>query len=155
MNKMACSMEEVSLIERLYIPEQNLLLVLDSKFSFFDNDKNYYVIIGYEADHTMHNKGKLLCGVIELEKIEDENGFSYLERLVLPFSSKVLFAHFIRENTLEIITKKEFQKEKMIFLVENGMFNLEDYISLIDQDYPVCAPLGEYHFLPKYEERIK
>ena len=52
-------------------------------------------------------------------------------------------------------TEKEFQKEKMVFLVENGRLNLEDYTSLIDQDYQVCAPLGEYHFLPKYEGRIK
>lgn len=143
------SLEELSSIHSLYIPEQGLEISLNSNFSFFDVNDNMVVIIGYATDHTLSNHaGKLMCGVLEIKKILSKDQEFFIQRLVLPFSSKVLYAKFDKEAECFTVMFKEDEKlVKKTINIRNGVIPYEEYASLLGDDYPLIMPVGELHMI--------
>lgn len=137
--------EELKSLEKLYIREQNLEISLISDFSFFNSVHDLHVIIGYESDHTFKNKtGKLVCGIIEIKEINGE----LLERLVLPFSSKILLAKIEKDlNGVLIIFKEDKKIGRQIIGMKEKMLDYHDFEHLLDDSLPLFYPLGEFNII--------
>lgn len=137
--------EELKSLEKLYIREQNLEISLISDFSFFDSVHDLHVIIGYESDHTFKNKtGKLVCGIVEIKKINEE----LLGRLVLPFSSKILFAKLGKNLKEVLIIFKDGKKiSRQIIDMKEKMLDYQDFEYLLDDSLPLFYPLGEFNII--------
>ncbi len=129
---------------------------MNSNFSFFDVNDNLVVIIGYATDHTLSNHaGKLMCGVVELKKVLLQDQVLFIQRLVLPFSSKILFAKFNHDNQDLMVVFKEGEKlMKKIMSIHDGNINKQDYVCILDEDCPLQKPLGEYQMVCHESESL-
>lgn len=147
MEPLVYSEEELFSLKRLHVFEQNLDLSLNSKFSFFNFKGDMYVIIGNDLDYNyFHRDGQLLCGIVEIKRGLDNGRGIYLERLVLPFSSKILFAKFDPAfDQVLVVFKNENKIEKELLELHEGKILPQDFEHLLDDDYPLVEPLGSYH----------
>lgn len=141
-----CSLNEIYSLGKLYISEQNLEITLNSQFNVFDSWGNMYVIIGYDADHTLHHRSsKLMCGIVELKKVIDQDRTYYLQRLVLPFTNKLLYAKFQNDNKVLLVFKDQKIEKREVQLDANYHILPEDYAYLLDyKEHAPIKELGDY-----------
>ncbi len=129
------SVEELMTLNKLYIKEQNIEITLNPLFSFFNQVNNLYVIIGYEIDHTYKNKnGELVCGIVEIEK----NGNEPKVKLILPFSSKILYAKISPQQDQVMVYYKENKLiKKTILSINNNFIDYQEMSFLKDEARPL------------------
>ena len=156
METLPYSKEELISLNRLHIDEQALNVALNPNFSAFHSKDDLYVIIGYEADFTFyHRDSKLVCGIVKIKKAIIDDQEVFLEKLVLPFSSKILFAKFVEDsNQVIIVYKTETGIKKQELEIRDGQILLQDSEYLLDDDYPLVEPLGEYHVACEMKENM-
>ena len=146
METLPYSLEELSSLNRLYIEEQALDITLNPRFSIFHSKGDMHVIIGYEADHTFYNSdSKLMCGIVELKKTCMNGENVYLEKLILPFSNKILYAKFSEEENRVLVVFKKDEVIQKRWLEIDGDVLKGSFDFILDDEYPLIMPLGEYH----------
>lgn len=146
METLSYSLEDLSDLGRLHIEEQNLDIALDPRFSIFHSKGDMHVIIGYETDHTFYNHdSQLVCGIVEIKKGFEDGDDTYLEKLILPFSSQVLFAKFLDDKQILVAFKNEGKICKRVIELHDEIILNEDMNLILDDSYPLVMPLGDYH----------
>lgn len=156
METLPYSKEELSSLNKLHIDEQAIDISLNPNFSIFHSKDDMHVIIGYEADHTFYNNdSKLVCGIVELKKVSFDGQDVYLEKLILPFSNKILFAKFdATQDQVAVVFKSENGIKKQVFEIQDEQILSQDFKSILDDDYPLVGSLGEYHVSCEAEANI-
>ena len=146
MNLSSCTKDELSSLDHLHIYEQALDIVLNPRFSIFHSKNDCYVIIGYESDHTFYNRGKLLCGIVAIKKEILDDRVVYLEKSILPFSSKILFAKFdLNDHQVNVAFCSLDGIKKQLLDIKDGNLFIEDLNDLLDENYPVIEFTKKFH----------
>lgn len=114
---------------KIYIPEQNLELMISDEF-VMDTNGDMTSIIGREVNYRQGmNQGNLRAGIIKKTNDSDEK-----ERyeVVLPLTVNLLFAKFNDRSGIDLVFSLDGKVQtKSIYFQEDGTLNYDDYDFLL------------------------
>lgn len=114
---------------KIYIPEQNLELMISDEF-VMDTNGDMTSIIGREVNYRQGmNQGNLRAGIIK--KTNDSDEKEHYE-VVLPLTVNLLFAKFNDRSGIDLVFSLDGKVQtKSIYFQEDGTLNYDDYDFLL------------------------